>query len=120
VLRGFLGADQDFSMQLHPTQLYSSLNALILCGLTSTYFYYRPRNGAVIALGALTYSITRFTIEFLRDDEVGQFGTSLTISQWLSMVMFIFAIGLAAWLSRQPLLRRPISRVPAAGRTVPA
>jgi phosphatidylglycerol:prolipoprotein diacylglycerol transferase len=120
VLRGILGADQDFSMPLHPTQLYSSLNALILCVLTSTYFCYRPRNGAVIALGALTYSITRFTIEFLRDDEVGQFGTSLTISQWLSIVMFIFAVGLAAWLSRQPLLRRPISRVPAARETVPA
>ncbi|HEV8001219.1 MAG TPA: prolipoprotein diacylglyceryl transferase family protein, partial [Planctomycetaceae bacterium] len=119
VLRGFLGADQDFSLRLHPTQLYSSLNALILCVLTSTYFYYRPRNGAVIALGALTYAITRFTIEFLRDDEVGQFGTSLTISQWLSIGMFIFAVGLAAWLSRQPLLRQRVG-IPAIGRPAPA
>jgi len=120
VLRGYLGADQDFSLMLHPTQLYSSLNAFILFFLTSTYFYYRPRNGAVIALGALTYAITRFTIEFLRDDEVGQFGTSLTISQWLSIVMFIFAVGFSAWLSRQPLLRRPTLRVPAAGQPVTA
>jgi phosphatidylglycerol:prolipoprotein diacylglycerol transferase len=119
VLRGFLGADQDFSMRLHPTQLYSSLNALLLFFLTSTYFYYRPRNGAVIALGALTYAITRFTIEFLRDDEVGQFGTSLTISQWLSIVMFVFAIAFAAWLSRRPLLR-PRRPVPEARRPVTA
>jgi phosphatidylglycerol:prolipoprotein diacylglycerol transferase len=119
VLRGFLGADQDFSMRLHPTQLYSSLNALILFFLTSTYFYYRPRNGAVIALGALTYAITRFTIEFLRDDEVGQFGTSLTISQWLSIVMFLFAIAFAAWLSRRPLLR-PKLPAPAGRRPVTA
>jgi phosphatidylglycerol---prolipoprotein diacylglyceryl transferase len=111
VVRGYLGADQDFSLQLHPTQLYSALNALILFALTSTYFYYRPRNGSVIALGAITYAITRFTIEFLRDDEVGQFGTPLTISQWLSIVMFVFALGFVAWLSRQPMLRQA-SRVP--------
>jgi phosphatidylglycerol:prolipoprotein diacylglycerol transferase len=105
VLRGYLGADQDFSMRLHPTQLYSSLNAVILFFLANTYFYYRPRNGSVIALGALTYAITRFTIEFLRDDEVAQFGTPFTISQLLSIVMFVFGVGFAVWLSRQPQLR---------------
>jgi phosphatidylglycerol:prolipoprotein diacylglycerol transferase len=110
VLRGYLGADQGSSLLLHPTQLYSSINALILFFLTSTYFYYRPRNGSVMALAGLTYAITRFTIEFLRDDEPGQFGTMLTISQWLSIVMFVFALAFAAWLSRQPLLR-PMPRV---------
>jgi phosphatidylglycerol:prolipoprotein diacylglycerol transferase len=105
VLRGFLGADQDFSMRLHPTQLYSSITAAILFFLTNAYFYYRPRNGAVIALSAFTYAITRFTIEFLRDDEPLQFGTPFTISQLISIVMFVFAIGFSIWLSRQPLLR---------------
>jgi phosphatidylglycerol---prolipoprotein diacylglyceryl transferase len=119
VLHGYLGADQDFSLRLHPTQLYSALNALILFCLTSIYFYYRPRNGSVIALGAITYAITRFTIEFLRDDEVGQFGTPLTISQWLSIVMFVFALGFVAWLSRQPMLPQA-SRVPRAREPVTA
>lgn len=105
VLRGFLGADQDFSMRLHPTQLYSSITAAILFFLTNAYFYYRPRNGAVLALSAFTYAITRFTIEFLRDDEPLQFGTPFTISQLISIVMFVFAIGFSIWLSRQPLLR---------------
>jgi phosphatidylglycerol---prolipoprotein diacylglyceryl transferase len=110
VLRGYLGADADFSVRLHPTQLYSSLNALILFFLTSTYFYYRPRNGSVIALAGIGYAITRFTIEFLRDDEVGQFGTMLTISQWLSIVMLAVSLVFVAWLSRQPTLR-PMPRV---------
>jgi phosphatidylglycerol:prolipoprotein diacylglycerol transferase len=105
VARGFLGADQDSSMWLHPTQLYSSITAVILFLLTNAYFYYRPRNGAVIALAAFTYAITRFTIEFLRDDEPLQFGTPFTISQLISIVMFVFAVGFSIWLSRQPLLR---------------
>jgi|GEM_PF-359477 phosphatidylglycerol:prolipoprotein diacylglycerol transferase len=110
VVRGFLAADQSSSLLLHPTQLYSSINAFILFFLTSTYFYYRPRNGSVMALAGLTYAITRFTIEFLRDDEVGQFGTMLTISQWISIVMFVFSLAFAAWLSTQPMLR-PMPRV---------
>jgi len=105
VLRGYLGADQDFSMRLHPTQLYSSISAAILFFLTNTYFYYRPRNGSVIALSALTYAIGRFTIEFLRDDEPHQFGTPFTISQLISIVMFVFAVGFSIWLSRRPLSR---------------
>jgi phosphatidylglycerol:prolipoprotein diacylglycerol transferase len=63
-----------------------------------------------MALAGLTYAITRFTIEFLRDDEVGQFGTMLTISQWISIVMFVFSLAFAAWLSTQPMLR-PMRRV---------
>jgi phosphatidylglycerol:prolipoprotein diacylglycerol transferase len=110
VLRGYLGADQDFSPRLHPTQLYSSLGAFILFFLTDAYFAYRPRNGSVIALGSFTYAITRFTVEFLRDDEVGQFHTSLTISQWFSIVLFIFAVVFTVWLARRPELR-PTSRI---------
>jgi phosphatidylglycerol:prolipoprotein diacylglycerol transferase len=105
VLRGYLGADQDFSMRLHPTQLYSSITAAILFFLTNAYFYYRPRNGAVLALCALTYAIGRFTIEFLRDDEPLQFGTPFTISQLISIGMFVFAVGFSIWLSRRPLSR---------------
>jgi phosphatidylglycerol---prolipoprotein diacylglyceryl transferase len=119
VTRGFLGADQPLTMSLHPTQLYSSLNAVILFFLTNAYFYYRPRNGAVIALSAFTYSITRFTIEFLRDDELPQFGTPFTISQLLSIVMFVFAVGFSVWLSRQPLLHSG-PRLDRAGRPVTA
>jgi phosphatidylglycerol:prolipoprotein diacylglycerol transferase len=117
VLRGFLGADQDYSMRLHPTQLYSSITAAILFFLTNTYFYYRPRNGSVIALSAFCYAITRFTIEFLRDDEPLQFGTPFTISQLISIVMFVLALGFSVWLSRQPQLRSA-PPLPASDRAV--
>ena len=71
VTGGFLGVDQDMIFRLHPTQLYSSLDGFLLYLLTAAYFPFRPRNGAVIALGALTYPISRFAIESLRARRVG-------------------------------------------------
>jgi phosphatidylglycerol:prolipoprotein diacylglycerol transferase len=114
VIRGFVGADQDLSVRLHPTQLYSSLDGLFLFLLTHAYFPFRPRNGAVIALGALTYPITRFAIESLRADELGQFNTSLTISQWVSILTFVVGVIFTIWLSRRPRLAPP-PRVSPAG-----
>lgn len=102
VVRGFLSPDQDLNFRLHPTQLYSSIDALILFLLTQAYFAYRPTNGAVIALAALTYPLTRFAIESLRGDELGQFNTSLTISQWISILTFGFGVLFTIWLSRRP------------------
>ena len=52
--------------------------------------------GAVVALALVLYPITRATIELLRGDELGQFGTSLTIAQWVSLG--IFAGGLVLWV----------------------
>ncbi len=109
VLRGFVGADQDLTMRLHPTQLYSSLDGLFLFLLTHAYFPFRPRNGAVIALGALTYPLTRFALETLRGDELGQFSTALTISQWISILTFAVGVVFTIWLSRRPKLSVPVT-----------
>jgi phosphatidylglycerol:prolipoprotein diacylglycerol transferase len=54
--------------------------------------------------------VTRFTVEFLRGDEIGRFGTSLTISQWVSLLMFFGAVVYCFWLrhrrhTTQPLLQ---------------
>ncbi len=113
VIRGFVGADQDLNFRLHPTQLYSSLDGLFLYLLTAAYFPFRPRNGAVVALGALTYPISRFAIESLRADEVGQFNTVLTISQWISILIFACGIVFTLWLSRRPKLAPPLTVTPA-------
>ncbi|MGE3314582.1 MAG: prolipoprotein diacylglyceryl transferase family protein [Planctomycetaceae bacterium] len=103
VSRGFIGPEQPFSLFLHPTQLYSSLDAFILAALTHAYFRYRPRNGAVLALGLLTYPVTRFAIELLRGDELGQFHTPLTTAQFVSIALFATGLIYAVWLSRKPV-----------------
>lgn len=102
VNRGFLSPDAVASLPLHPTQLYSVLNALILAYLTSVYFKYRQRNGSVVVLALLTYPVTRMVIEILRGDEMGQFGTGLTISQIVSLCVFATGLVFAFWLAKSP------------------
>ena len=102
VERGFVGAAESVSLYLHPSQLYSSFNALMLAFLTHSYFRYRHKDGAVLALTLLTYPVTRFVIEFLRGDELGKFNTALTISQWVSLGMFFFGLVFLSWLIKRP------------------
>ncbi len=81
------------SLGVHPTQIYSSINAGLLCLVLWFYFPFRKADGEVFALMLVLYSIGRFVLELIRQDEPGQFGTELTISQWVSL--FAFAIGIA-------------------------
>ncbi len=74
------------SLPVHPTQLYSALDALILLLLLSAYFPLRRRDGEVIGLLMVTYPITRFLIEYLRNDEA-TFFAGLTISQTISVAL---------------------------------
>ena len=57
---------------------------LILLLLLSAYFPLRRRDGEVMGLLMVTYPITRFLIEYLRNDE-GAFFAGLTISQNISV-----------------------------------
>ena len=131
VARGLLDNGANRSLPLHPAQLYDALSGLLLAIVTITYYPYRRRTGEVVAVGWIAYPINRFLIEFLRADEPGQFGTSLTIAQWVSLGLF--ASGLAFLLSlkywspgRQPIespagkIRVPESPVSTANRLKPA
>ena len=57
------------SLPVHPTQLYSALDGLVLLLLLSAYYPLRRRDGEVMGLLMVTYPITRFLIEYLRNDE---------------------------------------------------
>lgn len=81
------------SLGVHPTQIYSSINAGLLCLVLWFYFPFRKADGEVFALMLVLYSMGRFILELIRRDELGQFGTELTISQWVSILAF--AIGIA-------------------------
>ncbi len=100
VERGFVLPDAAACMPLHPTQIYSSLNAFLLALVTYAYFPWRRHVGGVFALGLILYPITRFLIEFVRGDELGQLGTGLTISQLLSIGLLTVGLALAEWLRR--------------------
>lgn len=101
VNRGQILAQAACSLPLHPTQLYSSLNAGILALLTWHFFPFRRKDGEVLLLGWMIYPVTRICIEFLRGDEGGQLGTMFTISQWVSAGMLVSALLFWGYLSRK-------------------
>ncbi len=82
-------------LPVHPTQLYSSANGAVLC-LILYLFWRRSQNagkiltkpGSTFALMFVLYGITRFFIEFLRDDNPFEFN-GLTISQIIGIAMII-------------------------------
>ena len=104
VQAGVIKEDALCSEPLHPAQIYSSINALILAIITWNYYPRRARDGSVLLLGWVLYPITRFFLEIVRGDTPGEFGTDLTIAQWVSFGMLIAAAGFAAYLSTRPKL----------------
>ena len=76
---------------VHPTQIYSSINALIVCLLLLAFAPFRTRDGQVFALFLSVYPVTRFLLEMIRNDEAAIFGTGLTISQNVSLVLLTIA-----------------------------
>lgn len=98
--RGYISPHAPATMPLHPTQIYSAVNGLLLALATYAYYPFRARTGQVFALGMILYAITRFWIEFLRADELGKLGTGLTISQLLCLVMLAGGLLLAWRLQR--------------------
>ena len=104
VYRGLLEETSLATFPLHPSQIYSSINGFLLAWVTVAFFPYRRRPGEVFALGCILYPITRFFIETLRGDELGQFGTELTISQFASIGICAAGIALFAVLARRPAM----------------
>jgi phosphatidylglycerol:prolipoprotein diacylglycerol transferase len=90
------------SLPVHATQIYSSINAALLCLLLWAYYPMRRRDGEVFAAFLLLYPITRILLEVVRVDEGGKFGTGLTISQLVSLVLIAASIVLWAYVLRQP------------------
>jgi phosphatidylglycerol:prolipoprotein diacylglycerol transferase len=89
------------SLPVHPTQLYSTIDALILCLLLWSWYPFRRRDGEVTALMITIYPITRFLIEGIRTDEPKNI-LGMTISQNISLALLMFAIALWLYLWRSP------------------
>ncbi len=90
------------SKPVHPTQVYSAVNAGLLAWLLWAYYPFRRREGEVAALMLSIYPISRFLLEMIRIDESAMFGTGLSISQNISLVILVCMIPLWSLLRRQP------------------
>lgn len=91
------------SRPVHPTQLYSLIDALLLCFLLLAYEPYKKHEGALTALVLTIHPLSRFLLEIIRVDEASVFNTGMSISQNISIAIFLGGIALWAYL----LWRRP-------------
>jgi len=88
---------------IHPTQLYSLLNALLLCVILTLLFRWRKRHGQIFAYMLIGYGITRFGLECIRTEPTALFG--LTISQILGLLAVPAGVIMLIFLSRRPPIR---------------
>lgn len=74
----------DRTLPVHPSQIYAAISGLLLCGWTYWMSERSKRPGRVFGAGLVGYGVLRIIEEFIRVDEAGQFGTELSIAQWIS------------------------------------
>jgi phosphatidylglycerol:prolipoprotein diacylglycerol transferase len=87
------------SLPVHPTQIYSSINAFLICLFLLAFERIKRHDGQVVAMMFTLYSVTRFLLEILRDDEPWIFagrGFGLTIAQVFCVAIFMLTV--AFWL----------------------
>ncbi len=86
------------SQPVHPTQLYSLIDALLLCFVLLAYEPFRRRDGELTALVLTIHPISRFLLEIIRIDESAVFNTGMSISQNISIAIFIGGVLLWVYL----------------------
>lgn len=112
VERGFLLPETAQTMSLHPTQLYSAINGIVLALIMVAYYRYRKGDGSVVALAMMLYPLSRIGLEILRNDELGQLGTGLTISQLVSLGVLVAGMLLSWWSWTRPASQLPSESSP--------
>ncbi len=92
----------EHSRPVHPTQLYSAIDAFLLCLFLLAYYPFRQHDGEVTAWTLTLHGVTRFLLEIIRTDEGPVFGTGLSISQNISLLVLAIALGLWVYVLRRP------------------
>jgi phosphatidylglycerol:prolipoprotein diacylglycerol transferase len=98
---GALESFVPWTLKLHPTQLYESISMALLFLLLTAYYPLRRRDGMVMVLFILGYSVHRFLNEMLRND-TDKVAFGMTLSQNGSILFFILGLCLLIWLWRKP------------------
>ncbi len=113
--RGLIAPDAPTTLPVHPTQLYSTIDGLVILALLTAYYPIRRRDGEVMGLMMLAYPVTRFLVEHLRNDE-GVWAHGMTISQLISIGVFCAGLAYWAYLRSLPAIRYADQPEPAPAR----
>lgn len=92
----------DRALPVYGAQILSSVTALLLCFSLCAISWWNHRDGVVMMVGFAAYAVVRFVLEVVRVDEAGQFGTALSISQWVSVFVFSASMLGLWWIYRSP------------------
>jgi phosphatidylglycerol:prolipoprotein diacylglycerol transferase len=103
------------ALPVQAAQVISSLSALTLCLLLCAASWVFKRDGVIMLLGFAGYAVVRFGLEWIRVDEAGQFGTPLSISQCVSVVVFTLSVIGLVWIYRNPVEAEPSAGAVAKG-----
>lgn len=89
------------ALPVHPTQLYESIGSLAIAAFCYAFVMPRKRyDGQVFVVFLVAYSILRFALEMLRNDDRGGL-LGLSTSQLIS-VLIVLALGpVSVWLRRR-------------------
>ena len=89
------------SLPVHPAQVYSALDAFVLCLFLLAYDPFRRRDGELLALMLTLHPVSRYMLEVIRTDEPAVFGTGLSISQNISLLLLLVAVALWFYIYAQ-------------------
>jgi phosphatidylglycerol:prolipoprotein diacylglycerol transferase len=96
------------AMAVRSAQLVSSINGLWICiTLLLISRFGRLRTGTLAAIGFIVYALVRFVEEIIRSDEPGQFGTDLTIAQWVSLAIIPAALAVILFIYKSRAAELP-------------
>jgi len=89
---------------LHPTQLYSSLKALLIFFILISFRKYKKGDGQLTWIYILLYAIGRLIIENFRGDERGLFILeSITLTQAIALLFIPIALFMVYYLGKKSL-----------------
>jgi phosphatidylglycerol:prolipoprotein diacylglycerol transferase len=89
--QGILPPIAEYSLPVHPTQLYAAFAGAIILAILCGYYPRRRRDGEVMALLMILYPLSRWPIESLRGDETAIFA-GMTLSQNISVGLFLLEL----------------------------
>lgn len=99
------------SLRVHPSQVYAAIGGLILFLWTASLSPFLKRDSLVFATGLVFYGLVRIAEEIIRVDEAGQFGTTLSIAQWISIIGIAggIVLWLRVWILSRTTEKRPVN-----------
>jgi len=89
--KGRVFPTDEFSLPVHPTQLYAVAYNVIIFAVLSFLLFRRRREGDVTWFYAVFYGSARFMNEFYRDD-LPAVAMGLKLNQWLCVGLVIFGL----------------------------